>query len=1298
MKVTAAGAGNLARLLAWDAPFLPLVGDVAEVGGSAVLQVSAPGASLRQAAGWPRGQRAAVALQLLAAGTFVFDRGWHPSRTLLRGCRIANGKLGPWLRLAQLPRWQVEEPRLERRLRAAFGAGEGVLARTLGPLLRALLPERAADFDRAASSRPVWEASAAWLGVLLDEGRDQAALRHPAGAGRALWARRFALPDAGAAWVEEETVLPALVAATTLAWLGRGVTIGAGAWEEEDIVRAQARAAAVGSDLMAFTTLGLPGVAPLPLAGGTEAVWVLAESSELAFAHTGLAVEVGRKRPAFAAVALQDGARNGFADAPRAMAVVKEHEALASPVARRALSWLASAPAGLETAEVCALAEAPDSALPEIERLRLAQQRSGSWRAARLDEVPDPEKLEAMAARLGECSAAGAVARAVARGDFSPLLAWCEERLARGAVREVLTAARDVSGPAALKLAVAEAALSLGRLAQAEKALCAVEPHERGAVSHALTAWWAEGAGLPERATAELPLANLAELPRRLAARCELIAAEAARRAGDNAARTACLQRAVLACRPPLPEAELALANSQGPVALRTLRRARRESWNGDLTARAMHLAGSAAFARGAWVAGETALRSALRLATGEHPSWLGEIHADLGFAAMFTERSEVADRHLKLAEAILERCGSRRASTDVRANRAVLACDRLDWKQARELTLAARELRGMPDDMATCLGEIELARAELARGDPGAVRALLPGLTVTAGRHRDHAAVSQGLACVRAHLALAVGDLAGAKASAEIAEAGEKALVNAVVAADRGCEPSGGLPQRWGMTVTAQLLAAWRRNDHEAARTALARALDRAPREAGVGLVRFLAIIAPRGERLDPSWADLERRAEAALVAAELDGWAASLRRTSGLDPLRLVQALDRIVNAGADGLAPARIEALARALGLHGLAIEAGGEVLAEWGDLAGKSIDLETEGVGLHAAGAEHPVATAALELLGRHVALRRDSVPGAPESAASGLLGSSPQLRAVREQIARWGPLPLTVVITGEPGTGKELVARDLHAASRRRGSFIPLNCAGIPSALLEAELFGVMRGAFTGADRDRAGLVEAAEGGTLFLDEVGELPAELQGKLLRLLQEHEVRRVGATRSRVVDVRFVAATNRNLAAAVAAGTFRQDLYYRLAVAIIEVPPLRERPGDIEELARYFTARQGVALNRPGVRLAPATVAELRRGSWPGNVRELDSAIARAVASARPGEILGPDRFPGLVPSEVTPQEQLPWQVALVAFRRAYFTELLKACGGNRSRAARQAGISRQTLLYHLRELGLQGEADS
>jgi DNA-binding NtrC family response regulator len=174
---------------------------------------------------------------------------------------------------------------------------------------------------------------------------------------------------------------------------------------------------------------------------------------------------------------------------------------------------------------------------------------------------------------------------------------------------------------------------------------------------------------------------------------------------------------------------------------------------------------------------------------------------------------------------------------------------------------------------------------------------------------------------------------------------------------------------------------------------------------------------------------------------------------------------------------------------------------------------------------------------------------------------------------------------------------------------------------------------------------------------------------------------------------MDVRFVAATNRDIHAATATGTFRPDLYYRLAVAVIEVPPLRERPEDVEILARHLVARLASSLKRPDVCLAPAAVELLRRGTWPGNVRELETVLIRAVATARPGEVLGPDRFPGVVASAPADRPLGAWPDALAEFRRGYFTEVLRESGGNRTRAARRAGISRQTLLYHLRELGIR-----
>jgi DNA-binding NtrC family response regulator len=1292
VKVRTSSTGALARLLAWDAPFLPLATAITAEDDALDVVLDAPGVELAQVPRWPRVQRAAVALQAFAAGAFLFEHGWYPSRALLRGARVARGDPGPWLRLTRLPCRRLEDAPLERRLRLALGTGDSALLEVLAPLLRALLPERNGELERVAASRPAWESAEAWAEALLGEGRGRSVLHHPAGTGRALWARHFSLPQAGVFWVEEEHLLPALGVASRLATAGRGVTVATGAFEEADVARLRARAAADGRDCLVLTTLCLPGVPVLPLAGEADAVWVLARNSSLARTHAAAAMEAGAQRPDIARQVLEAGAAHGFSGAPQPDAT-PGREPLASPPARRALAWLANAPVGLVESDLERLAGPCHDALTELERLGLAHQWGGAWHSVRRAEPPRLDKLEEMAETLAEGSASGVVARGLTGRGNAKAIAWCETSVNAGCAAEALAVARALADHPALRLLGAEAALSLGHLAEAEGLLEGVAKGKRSARWHALAAWWAEQAGVTERAAAELAAAD-GELPARLAARLELVAAELARRHGDREGERDHLERAVAITEPALADAEVALAAWSGPAALRALRRARAARWGGDESARALQLSALAALDRGSCAAAATALRAALRTASGRNLRLLGEIHADLGCVAILSEQAAVADRHLMLAENLLERCGSRRTVTLVRANRAVLACDRLDWRTCRELTVAARDLRGALDDATTWLGELELARAELARGDVAAVQALLPRLEEGVGRHGDHPTLVQSLAALRAHLALALGDLAAALSAASDTEAGERELILALGRAEKGADPPLSLPQRWGVTVTAQLLAAWCRGDELSARTRLAAALERAPREAAVGLARFSAMLARRGQHLPPDWVDLERTAEAALAAAELDGWAGIMRGACGLDPVRLVRALDGIVNAGTDALAAARLEALARALGLEWLEVERAGVALGSWGAKEGEAVELRADGIRVRACGSLHTLVEAALTLVARHLATQPED-GGAEASGRSGdLLGSSPALEAVREQIARWGPLPLTVLVVGEPGTGKELVARELHRRSGRPGPFVPVNCAGIPAQLLEAELFGVVRGAYTGADRDRPGLVEAAERGTLFLDEVGELPPELQAKLLRLLQGFEVRRVGATRARTVDVRFVAATNRDLQAALAERTFRQDLYYRLAVAVINVPPLREHPEDVDVLARHFTARLASSLNRPGVCLAPTAVELLRRGSWPGNVRELETVMIRAVAGARPGEVLGPDRFPGVVPAPATERPLGVWGDALAEFRRSYFTAMLRECGGNRTRAARKAGISRQTLLYHLRELGIRG----
>ncbi|HET9795764.1 MAG TPA: sigma 54-interacting transcriptional regulator [Thermoanaerobaculia bacterium] len=308
-------------------------------------------------------------------------------------------------------------------------------------------------------------------------------------------------------------------------------------------------------------------------------------------------------------------------------------------------------------------------------------------------------------------------------------------------------------------------------------------------------------------------------------------------------------------------------------------------------------------------------------------------------------------------------------------------------------------------------------------------------------------------------------------------------------------------------------------------------------------------------------------------------------------------------------------------------------------------------------------------------------------------ASGIVTGDRSMEAVGARLARIAPQSVTVFIRGESGTGKERVARAVHRLSSRAGGpFVPVNVAAFPEALLEDELFGHARGAFTGADRDRIGLFEAAGGGTLFLDEIGDLSAPLQAKLLRALQEREIRRVGENRHRAVDVRLVSATAKSLETAVERGTFREDLYYRIKVATIELPPLRERGEDVALLARHFVDRYAAEYGKGAVRLAAAALATLRGCRWPGNVRQLENTIMEAVALADPGATLDRDAFPRLRPAAEEPSGS--YRERVDAFRRRIVEEALARTGGNRTHAAKEMGVSRQALLYLIRELGVRG----
>ncbi len=302
-----------------------------------------------------------------------------------------------------------------------------------------------------------------------------------------------------------------------------------------------------------------------------------------------------------------------------------------------------------------------------------------------------------------------------------------------------------------------------------------------------------------------------------------------------------------------------------------------------------------------------------------------------------------------------------------------------------------------------------------------------------------------------------------------------------------------------------------------------------------------------------------------------------------------------------------------------------------------------------------------------------------------------------------RLERFAPQAVTVLVLGESGSGKEAAARAIHRLSpRAAGPFVGVNVAAIPGGVVESELFGHARGAFSGADRERRGLLEEAGGGTIFFDEIGDLEPSLQSKLLRALQERELRRVGENRSRPIDVRVVSATARDLAREVEAGRFREDLFYRLHVAVIRLPPLRERGRDALLLARHFLEQYGREYGRGGLRLAPESAAAIAAHSWPGNVRELQNAMAQAAALCDAGGVVTPGLLPeGMRPRRVSPAPPAParsgdYRARVDAHRRGLIADALDRAGGNRSRAARELGLSRQALLYLIRELKVEPRA--
>jgi transcriptional regulator with PAS, ATPase and Fis domain len=310
---------------------------------------------------------------------------------------------------------------------------------------------------------------------------------------------------------------------------------------------------------------------------------------------------------------------------------------------------------------------------------------------------------------------------------------------------------------------------------------------------------------------------------------------------------------------------------------------------------------------------------------------------------------------------------------------------------------------------------------------------------------------------------------------------------------------------------------------------------------------------------------------------------------------------------------------------------------------------------------------------------------------------GIVGRAKNFLQVLDQAARVSQHDATVLIQGETGTGKELIARAIHLNSRRRTkAFVPINCGAIPKDLIESELFGYVRGAFTGAVNNKQGRIEAADGGTLFLDEVGELPLDAQVKLLRVQQQGEISKVGANDTVRVDIRIVAATHRNLAAMVEDGTFREDLYYRLTVVPLQIPPLRERREDIPELINILLKRTKARHSLPDIRLSPAVIQRLTSYRWPGNVRQLENVIERMLVLAT-SDVVTEQDLPEELQHHPIRQGSLWFDIpeegiSLEAVEKELIVRALERFHGNQTHAAKFLDISRRILIYRMEKYGI------
>jgi len=936
---------------------------------------------------------------------------------------------------------------------------------------------------------------------------------------------------------------------------------------------------------------------------------------------------------------------------------------------------LALSPDGLPPGFVALHTRLSNRVIEERRRSLGVVDSSGRWRLAEVVPLePDPVHM-AVADLYSVDDPRRQLHSALGGGDTTDLEVWARDRLDEldgFSVRELVATVSPGALGYRIDSLLAEACLSVRDISGARRAIDAIPAGQSQALSR-----WLEALDDRSGGQRKLPAENQVDIAPRAVAETAIQVLNQARRSGGGPAESAqrMIDRAFELVSPLLRrrfEIELAWIADAGEFD--------NPAWRRRVVGNHPVLRVQYAHRRALQLMDRSqpkSVRRLLELLTDDSlgPGFLGLIEHDLGATALDEGKSLEADRHQLRAYRLLQAAGYRNVTRRVLFNLAVGDLDQLEIQRAEDRLAALKEEE--PDGPYM---RAERARLALAQGHLAEFRRQLDAFEDSVDKENPR--FSEGLHLLLGVAALFDGELARARTTLE-AGGQEGVAWSGLVDTIAGRDAGSWAPDGWGVSMAAELLHNARSGG---GLVPTYFSIERMPRSHALAL----ALAEHLGRLRLPVTESVRAKAVRVLREARMDGWADAVGGTSKLDGA-IVEALAEIVERGGpENLNPDLVHRLLNALGIGGLELRDAGSGRLIWQFGSGSAgteirrgrIVVVPLGGEAHEGAAWHLV-TGIFELFAP-----AGTVSTEPEVEETGFFGISAGARSVRRELCEMGPTHLPILLVGETGVGKEVAARALHRLSERRGAFVPVNMAAIPANLLEAELFGSVKGAYTGADRARQGLAVAADHGTLFLDEIGDLDPPLQVKLLRFLDSQEVRPVGATQSRNVDVRILSATNSDLDRRVREGGFRQDLYYRLAGSSLTIPPLRTRREDIGLLKDLF-ARE--AVTRHGV--APCSwsgeaEAMMRRYQWPGNVRELRQSVEVALVRAA-GGVVQPEHLP-IVETEMGPTGT--WDEAQKDFRRKFLRAALERNNGNRSATARELGISRQALLYHIRNLGL------